>query len=190
VRLFEYVRLVLSHGLRDFLNRSSIGYGLASLILSLWTGPKLRVSSLSTYDVAVYAAYALGFFFLFRVVLVAPYYLWRSAVDGAAELQAEVDKPAHIERQAMAGLRAGKRMELIALLRELQIMASKRDKDQWEQLLFRLSHLLPQATTDDAFEGDVTRFVKRGIDLIVFGKEEDRARLKAECLALIRTLGG
>ena len=177
----KYVTRILALAFRDFFNWSGLINGLVSVVLALYAGPKAPVSSLSTYDLALYVAYALGFFLAIRIFLVAPYLAWRGAYSRAEELQREVEKPAHLEHQELAKLRAHKKMELIASIREAHICVVKGDQEGWSKELRVFTHLTPQAIASTRIHDRLTAFVHAADDCLKKTEKGDYTLLKDRC---------
>jgi hypothetical protein len=157
--ILKYIGKILSLGFKDFFNWSSATSGLASLALALYAGPRAPVSSLTTYDLALYVTYGLVFFVGIRVFLVAPYFAWQAEYFRAENLDMEVKKPAHLERVELARIRAGKKMELITAMREAHIAAIQRDEDACQKATHSIASVYPQAVSSDRMDTQIHDFV-------------------------------
>ena len=79
----------------------------------------VTVSTDAGLQVSAYVGAIVLAIFLLRLLFVAPYAMWRDKVGEVAGLKLELTKPEQIELRRMGRIRAKKRIELAALLREM-----------------------------------------------------------------------
>lgn len=100
--IWKYIQRLVRFAFTDFAVRTDLINGLVSAVISLLVGPKNKpVTGLTTHDVALYAAMALGAYVFIRACFIAPYRLWKEDQHKIALLQIQLDLPDRALREAM-----------------------------------------------------------------------------------------
>jgi hypothetical protein len=109
-----------------------------------------------------YVGYALAAFVVFRLLFVAPYELWREQTGAIGKLKLELSEPERKEIAHMASIRAEKRLELAAELRQFHWIAFTEidagTKEPLNNSYGRLLSLMGQAGVPESFDTMFGRF--------------------------------
>lgn len=184
----SYATKVLAYSFQNFAARADLTYAVISIAAALWLGPsETALTEFTTYDLAIYSAYALGAYLLLRLLVAGPYYVWKEEKCRADELQTIAENPARLEREAFATLRAQKRLDLLAAIRLTHAAAIHKDEAGWKQGTSQIIALEPLAISDGSHRKELTDFLELS-EGFLHGKELDGGKVQTASEDLMRKL--
>jgi len=141
--MLEYAKLVLSRASKGFALRIDLWYAVIGIIVSGLTGSKEHpLGSLTPFELARYLLVAVVTWWLFRLLLLAPYRIWQEQRGDIARLNLEIERPERIGADELHKLRAHKRLELVAEIGDFQWCCFKGEpvEGDWYNRITRLAN--------------------------------------------------